>query len=91
VLAFSDQQLVVGLAMPITSIYMFVHTTISVYHFSIVMDLAWLSSNTHLLSLLILRDYLSKKGKAKNRSSDKTSVKSDAENEFDEGFLEMKI
>ena len=91
VLTFSDQQLVVGLAMLITGIYMFVHTTISVYHFSIVMDLAWLSSNTHLLSLLVLRDYLSKKGKAKNRSSDKTSVKSDAENEFDEGFLEMKI
>ncbi|EON62337.1 hypothetical protein W97_01558 [Coniosporium apollinis CBS 100218] len=33
--------------------------SISVYHFSIIINLAWLSSNTHLTSLLILRRWLS--------------------------------
>ncbi|OCL08074.1 hypothetical protein AOQ84DRAFT_407616 [Glonium stellatum] len=91
VLSFSDQQLAVGLAMLFTGIYMFVQTSISVYHFSIVMDLAWFSSNTHLLSLIVLKDYLSKKAKKKNRSFGKVSVKNGSEDEFDEGFLEMKI
>jgi hypothetical protein len=55
ILGFADQQLVTGLAILITG-YM-KYCSISVYHFNVVTDLAWLSSVTHLLSVSCLRDY----------------------------------
>lgn len=56
VLGFSDQQLVTGAAILIV---VFIQSGyITVYHFSIVMDLAWFSSNTHLLCLVVLHDHL---------------------------------
>ena len=54
-LGFADQQLVTGLAILIAG-YM-KYCSISVYHFNVVTDLAWLASVTHLLSVSCLRDY----------------------------------
>lgn len=56
VLTLSDQQLLVGIAILIAGFAQ--HCSISVYHFSIVTDLAWFSSNTHLVTLDVLRVYL---------------------------------
>ncbi|KAL9013068.1 MAG: hypothetical protein Q9173_002205 [Seirophora scorigena] len=53
VLALSDQQLIVGLAIFVAGFAQ--HCSISVYHFSIVFDLAWFSSNTHITTLPVLR------------------------------------
>ncbi|KAL9596386.1 MAG: hypothetical protein Q9219_005821 [cf. Caloplaca sp. 3 TL-2023] len=53
VLALSDQQLLVGISLLIAAFLK--HCYISVYHFNIVTDLAWLSSSTHLTSLNVLR------------------------------------
>ncbi|KAI1341459.1 hypothetical protein F5Y15DRAFT_357036 [Xylariaceae sp. FL0016] len=53
----SDQQLVTGIAILVTALKLFAESTITVYHFSIALDLVWFSSNTHLLSLAILRSY----------------------------------
>lgn len=68
--ALSDQQLVTGIAMMIAGLRMLAQGTISVYHFSLVRDLAFFSSNAHLLSLIVLwrtftsnRKYLKKTGK----------------------------
>jgi hypothetical protein len=55
ILGFADQQLVTGLAILIAG-YM-KYCTISVYHFNVVTELAWLSSVTHLLSVSCLRGY----------------------------------
>ena len=56
VLALSDQQLVVGLAVLIAG---FVNTcSMSIYHFKIVASLAWFSSTTHLATLGVLLTYL---------------------------------
>jgi hypothetical protein len=58
-LSVSDQQLVTGMAILIVAyVKLVLWNNISVYHFSIVMDLAWFSSNTHIFSLLVLREYL---------------------------------
>ena len=54
-LALSDQQLVTGLAVLIAGFYK--RCTMSTYHFSIVISLAWLSSTVHLSTLVVLRDY----------------------------------
>ena len=54
-LALSDQQLVTGLAVLIAGFYK--RCTMSAYHFSIVISLAWLSSTVHLSTLVVLRDY----------------------------------
>lgn len=58
VLYLSDQQLLVGIAVLIAGFAQ--HCSISVYHFSIVIDLAWFSSNTHLITLDVLRVYLAR-------------------------------
>ncbi|KAL8730573.1 MAG: hypothetical protein Q9181_004612 [Wetmoreana brouardii] len=64
VLALSDQQLLVGLS--ILTAGFVKHCTISVYHFSIVYDLAWFSSNTHMTSLSVLRVYLESRPSLRN-------------------------
>ena len=56
ILCLSDQMLLTGLAMLIVAYAL--HCSISVYHVTIVCDLAWLSANAHLTTLTVLRDYL---------------------------------
>ncbi|KAI9728736.1 MAG: hypothetical protein M1828_002842 [Chrysothrix sp. TS-e1954] len=56
VLVFSDQQVITGLAMLIAGFAQF--QTIDVYHWQVVVYLAWMSSNTHLTTLTVLRSYL---------------------------------
>jgi len=56
ILALSDQQLVTGLAVLIAG-YINLCTR-SVYHFRIIVALAWFSSTTHLSTLAVLRVYL---------------------------------
>lgn len=57
-LAFSDTQLLTGLAIQFTA--MIKHCTMSVYHFRIVVDLAFLTTVTHLLTVVALRNYFVK-------------------------------
>lgn len=54
-LGLADQQLVTGTACLVVA---FVKCDITVYHFTIVTDLAWFSSNTHLNAIPILSRYL---------------------------------
>lgn len=64
VLALSDQQLVVGISILVAGFVK--HCSISVYHFSIVADLSWFTSNTHMTSLNVLRVYLNKNQTLRN-------------------------
>ncbi|KAL8676356.1 MAG: hypothetical protein Q9186_007115 [Xanthomendoza sp. 1 TL-2023] len=59
VLTLSDQQLIVGIAILVAGFVK--HCSISVYHFTIVSDLAWFSSNTHMTSLIVLQVYLTER------------------------------
>ncbi|KAG4442274.1 hypothetical protein IFR05_002265 [Cadophora sp. M221] len=70
VMQLSDQQLVTGTAMLATIIYLRNQGAISVYHYTMATNLAWFSSNTHLLSLLILRGWLSEERKIAERDKD---------------------
>ncbi|KAF1997646.1 hypothetical protein P154DRAFT_622348 [Amniculicola lignicola CBS 123094] len=54
-LSFSDTQLVTGLAIQFTGFIK--HCQISIYHFQIVVQLAFLTTVTHLLAVITLRDY----------------------------------
>jgi hypothetical protein len=58
----SDQQLVTGTALLIVAFYQLPMENghITVYHFSIVSDLAWFSSSVHLTACFMLSDYLIK-------------------------------
>lgn len=58
VVSLSDQQLVTGLSILIVGCSMNSYGTIDVYHFVTVTDLAWLSANTHAMSLILTRRYL---------------------------------
>ena len=57
-LAFSDTQLVTGLAIQFTALVKHCHMTI--YHFRIVTELAFLTTVTHLLTVIALRNYFVK-------------------------------
>lgn len=50
--------MVTGLTVLITGFIQIRNSKISVYHFTVVIDLAWMSSNAHLLALVSLRKYL---------------------------------
>ena len=63
-LNLSDQQLLTGIAILISGLVK--HCSISVYHFSIVSDLAWFSSYVHLTSLVVLEDYLRNRPQLRN-------------------------
>lgn len=56
ILLFSDQQIVTGIAIMV-AVYVRLDTT-SVYHFRIATFLSWMSSNTHLTTLVVLRKHL---------------------------------
>ena len=57
VMILSDQQLITGIAILAAAVKELHEGKISVYHFTIVTDLSWFSSNTHLLSLLVVRSF----------------------------------
>ena len=63
VLLLSDYQLLFGVAILIAGFWK--HCSISVYHFSLVFDLAWFS-NTHMTSLSILTCYLQERPTLRN-------------------------
>lgn len=54
VLSLSDQHLVFGIAILVAALKMLRERSISVYHFSIAVDLAWFSSGVHLASLVVI-------------------------------------
>ena len=60
VLAFSDQQIVTGIAI-LVSAYVQIFCGLQVYHWQVAVDLAWFSSITHLTTLTCLRDYFGKR------------------------------
>lgn len=57
-LSFADTQLLTGLAIQFTA--MIKHCHLSVYHFQIVTELAFLTTVTHLLTVVALRNYFVK-------------------------------
>ena len=60
VLSFSDQQIVTGFAILTSGYILLGRSNLSVYHWQIEVDLAWLSSITHLTTLTSLRAYFRK-------------------------------
>ena len=56
ILMFSDQKLVTGIAI-LTSGYVQLSNNISIYHWQVIIDLAWFSSLTHLATLTVLRQH----------------------------------
>jgi hypothetical protein len=76
VMILSDQQLITGIAILITAMYLKIQGSITVYHFTIATDEAWFSSNTHLVSLTVLRGFLSEERKrTRQQGSADTSMK----------------
>ena len=61
VLALSDQQIVTGIAILVAGFTKI--RTISMYHWQVIVYLAWMSSNVHLTSLSYLRIYLQRNRK----------------------------
>ncbi|ETN44353.1 uncharacterized protein HMPREF1541_10533 [Cyphellophora europaea CBS 101466] len=57
-LSLSDTQLVSGLAVISTALIRMATGELSTYHFNIIQDLAWLSNNSHLLSLHLIRAWI---------------------------------
>lgn len=55
-MSISDQQLVTGLAILVAGYYEMMNNNLSLYHWQIVVYLAWLSSAVHIASLTLLRD-----------------------------------
>ena len=58
ILALSDQQLVTGIAILVTVFIK--RCTTSSWNYELVLDLAWFSALTHMATLIVLREYLSK-------------------------------
>ncbi|CEL04951.1 hypothetical protein ASPCAL06074 [Aspergillus calidoustus] len=67
--SLADVQLATGIAMLTAAIIRLNHGTITVYHFNTVLNLAWLSSNVHLLALLVIRTKILKSMKQGQRPS----------------------
>lgn len=65
-MSLSDQQLVTGLAILVAGYYEMINSNLSVYHWQIVVYLAWLSSAVHIASLTLLRDVLNKNPTLRN-------------------------
>ena len=56
ILNLSDQLLLTGTAILIAGFW--THCSISVYHFAMISDLAWFASNVHLITIVVLSQYL---------------------------------
>lgn len=68
VLTFSDTQIITGIAILLCG-YIKLPSGISIYHWQVIVSLAWFSSLTHLTTLTSLRDYFrSRHGMAVGRS-----------------------
>jgi hypothetical protein len=65
-LSFSDQQLVTGLAILVAGYCEMFSNNLSVYHWNIVVYLAWMSSAVHIASLTLLRDVFNKRPTLRN-------------------------
>jgi hypothetical protein len=65
-MSVSDQQLVTGLAILVAGYYEMMNNNLSLYHWQIVVYLAWLSSAVHIASLTLLRDVFSKNPTLRN-------------------------
>ncbi|KIM19575.1 hypothetical protein M408DRAFT_334344 [Serendipita vermifera MAFF 305830] len=57
-LGLSDTSMITGLTILTTGFIKVVESRISVYHFTVVTDLAWMSANTQLIALVALRRQL---------------------------------
>ncbi len=64
ILNLSDQQLLTGIAILVSGLIK--HRTISLYHFTVISDLAWFSSYVHMTSLILLQDYLRDRPQLRN-------------------------
>lgn len=65
-LSFSDQQLVTGLAILVAGYYEMFNNNLSVYHWNIVVYLAWMSSGVHISTLTLLKDVFNKQPTLRN-------------------------
>lgn len=65
-MSLSDQQLVTGLAILIAGYYEMVNNDLPIFHWQIIVYLAWLSSSVHIASLALLRDVLNKSPTLRN-------------------------
>ena len=63
-LALSDQQILMGISILVTGFIK--HCSISAYHFELISDLAWFSSNTNVTSLIVLQIYFSEHPSLRN-------------------------
>lgn len=61
VLELSDQQILLGIAMLFAGLLQ--RCTITEYHFSMVLNLAWMSCSVHITTLMVQKDYLKDKPK----------------------------
>jgi hypothetical protein len=66
ILSFSDQQLVTGLAILVAGYYEMLNNNLSLYHWNIVVYLAWMSSAVHIASLTLLKDAFNKRPMLRN-------------------------
>ena len=64
ILNLSDQQLLFGIAILLAGLAQ--HCTISEYHFTMVLNLAWFSSSVHITTLAVLQKYLRDTPKLRN-------------------------
>ena len=64
VLSLSDQQLLTGISILVAGFW--THCSISVYHFTIINELAFFSSGAHLITVTVLRDYLMERPRMKH-------------------------
>lgn len=65
-LSLSDQQLVTGLAILIAGYYEMLNNNLSVYHWNIVVYLAWMSSAVHIASLTLLQNVFTEQRTLRN-------------------------
>jgi hypothetical protein len=61
IITIGDQQMITGTAILAAAIHSLNRKAITVYHFNIVTDMGWLSSNIHLLCLCVMRWFLESK------------------------------
>lgn len=65
-LSLSDQQLITGLAILIAGYYEMLNNNLSVYHWNIVVYLAWMSSAVHIASLTLLQNVFTERRTLRN-------------------------
>lgn len=65
-LSLSDQQLVTGIAILIAGYSEMLRNDLDVYHWQMIVYLAWLSSSVHIASLTLLKDVLNEHPQPRN-------------------------